>query len=68
MEEDAHFRPNWLAIFATVLFLIIIGWLAGLLAGAPDGQTIHCDPLEVVVTIPAEEGGEIAYCEVAPTN
>jgi len=62
MHTTTTFKPNWLAIFTLVAGFIVVGWLLGLLSGAPDGQTIDC-PEEDMVQIVGAGDHVIVYCE-----
>ena len=61
-NEQGGFRPNWLAILAVVIGLIIVGWLLGLLSRAPDGQTLLC-PAEDWVQVVGASDHVVVYCE-----
>ena len=64
-EEPCHpeyFKPNWPAIITVILALIIVGWLMGRLAEAPNGKTINC-PSASQVTILEVGDHVVVLCE-----
>jgi hypothetical protein len=63
MEEQDDFRLNWPAIILVILGLVIIGWLLGRLADAPDGGSISCPSASQVSVMQTGEGDVVVYCE-----
>ena len=62
MSHEESFKPNWPAIITVVLALIIVGWLMGRLAEAPNGKTINC-PSASQVTILEVGDHVVVLCE-----
>lgn len=59
-------KPNWLAIWAILIFLVTTGFLLGLLSAAPDGQTLYCpeeDMVQIVGLGEEELHRVLVYCE-----
>ena len=64
-------KPNWPAIFMTILGLIVIGWLLGRLVTAPDGESLRCPEEDWVQIIPSADLTDhhvLVYCEPPATN
>lgn len=62
MQATTTLKPNWLAIFAILTGLIVVGWLLGVISGAPDGQTLEC-PQKDMVQIIAVKDNVVVYCD-----
>lgn len=55
------FKPNWWAIFGTMFFLVLIGWLLGAFINPPPAEVLYC-PSEAMLEVYPNEVGVTVLC------
>lgn len=61
-ENERPIQVNWLAVWLTIFFLIVIGWCLGLLLHPPVAEILYCESHEVVETMDTPDGGLSVIC------
>lgn len=60
MAKDADIKVNWLAVWLTVIFLIVIGWCLGLIVNPPVAEVIFCPRSDMIEIVDRLEEGDVA--------